>query len=111
MVYKRKTSRGSYGVDKLQEVLNKVRAGEISKKKAELLYGVPKRTISCHLKGKVQKVDSLGRFACNLAPEFEAALVSHALLQQQEVLNELHSTPAVPVTILVKRKRSDVLLR
>jgi len=83
MVYKRKTSRGAYRVDKLQEVLNKVRAGEISKKKAERQYGVPRRTTSRHLKGEVQKVGNLGRFACDLGPEFEAALISHAVLLQQ----------------------------
>ena len=83
MVYKRKTARISYGTDKLQEALNEVRAGELSKKKAEVMYGVPRRTLSRHLKGEVQKVGSLGRFACNLPPEFEAALVAHAVLLQQ----------------------------
>jgi len=83
MGYKRKTNRGSYGVDKLQEAMNKVRAGEISKKRAEFLYGVPRKTLSRHLKGEVQKVGCLGRFACDLTPEFEAALISHAVLLQQ----------------------------
>jgi len=47
------------------------------------MYGVPRRTLSRHLKGEVQKVGSLSRFACDLPPEFEAALVAHAVLLQQ----------------------------
>jgi len=83
MVYKRKTTRGSYGIEKLQEAMQKVQAKEISKKKAEAVYGIPRRTLSRHLKGAVKKTGNLGRFSCDLGPEFEAALVRHALFLQQ----------------------------
>ena len=83
MVYHRKSSRGSYGVDNLQEALRQVRAGEISKRKAESVYGIPRRTLSRHMKGEVHKIGNLGRFDCDLAPEYEAALVSHALELQK----------------------------
>jgi len=40
MAYVKKIGRGSYGFDKLQEDVEKVRKGEMSKRKVEALYGV-----------------------------------------------------------------------
>ena len=80
--YQRKSTRGAYGVDKLNEALHKVRTGELSKRKAEYIYGVPRKTISRHLAGKVAKVGNLGRYECMFAKEVEQALVDHALKLQ-----------------------------
>jgi len=77
MVYRRKTTRGSYGVENLQQAVRRVKAGEISKRKAETLYGVPRKTITRHIKGQVKKVGSLGRYDCDLGQHFERALVAH----------------------------------
>src|SRR5678816_276342 len=67
----------------LQEAITKVQAGALSKKKAESLYGIPRRTLSRHMKGEVKKIGKLGRFECDLGPNFEQALVDHALQLQQ----------------------------
>jgi len=55
----------------------------MSKRKVESVYGIPRRTLSRHMKGEVRKISNLGRFDCDLAPEYEVALVSHALQLQQ----------------------------
>lgn len=81
--YKRKTERGSYGLQNLQIAIEKVRNGEISKKKAEGLYGVPRKTITRHLRGEVKEPGTLGRFKPVLGHEFETALMDHALQLQQ----------------------------
>jgi len=83
MVYHRKSTRGSYGVEKLQEALRKVKSGEISKRKAESLYGVPRKTLTRHMKGEVKKMGNLGRYECDLGQDFERALVVHAQHLQQ----------------------------
>lgn len=83
MVYHRITTRGSYGTDKLQEAMEKVTAGELSKKKAEAIYGIPRKTLTRHLTGVVKKMGNLGRFECDLGKEYEQALVTHALQLQQ----------------------------
>ena len=49
MVYRWKTSRGNYGMAALQEAVEKVRSGEISKRQAEKQYGVPRKTLSSHV--------------------------------------------------------------
>jgi len=77
--YCRKSTRGSYGVDKLKEALCKVQAGELSKRKAEAVYGVPRKTLSRHLSGKVAKMGNLGRYDSIFGKEVELALVDHAL--------------------------------
>lgn len=82
MVYARKTSRGNYGINKLQEAIDKVQKGEISKRKAEAVYGVPRKTLSRHIDGKVKKPGNLGRFGTVLGDEFENALVQHAIKLQ-----------------------------
>lgn len=80
--YQRKSTRGGYGLDKLNEALHKVRSRELSKRKAEYIYGVPRKTISRHLAGKVAKVGNLGRYECIFGKEVEQALVNHALKLQ-----------------------------
>jgi len=63
----------------LQEAVAKVQNGELSKKKAEKIYGVPRRTLSRHIKGEVRKPGNLGRFGCIFSTEFEEAIVMHAV--------------------------------
>ena len=47
--YKKKTDRGKYGMEKLTLAMEKVRNGELSKRKAESLYGIPRKTLTRHL--------------------------------------------------------------
>ena len=63
--------------------MQKVKGGELSKKKAESVYGIPRKTLTRHLRGVVKKVGNLGRFECDLGEEFEKALAAHALQLQQ----------------------------
>lgn len=81
--YKRKSTRASYGNEALQTALLKVQAGEMSKRKAELTYGVPRKTLNRHLSGVVKKPGCLGRFSPVLSDEFEEALVKHAIELQR----------------------------
>ena len=60
--YLRKSDRGKYGQAALNEAIRKVKAGEISKRKAEQMFGVPRKTLSRHILGQVKKPGSLGRF-------------------------------------------------
>ena len=53
--HRRKSTRGDYGLSVLQEAVAKVQNGELSKKKAEKIYGVPRRTLSRHIKGEVRE--------------------------------------------------------
>jgi len=91
MVYNRKTTRGNYGMSVLEEAVHKVKNGELSKRMAERIYGVPKKTLSRHLDGKVQKPGSLGRFDCVLPANFETALVDH-VVKLQSMLFGLSTT-------------------
>lgn len=59
-----------------------MRRGELSKRKAEAVFGVPRKTISRHLKGKVQKPGNFGRYGIVLTKEFEEALVEHTIKLQ-----------------------------
>ena len=83
--YKRKTTRGSYGLANIEAAISRVRNGELSKKRAEAIYGVPRRTIFRHLKGIVKNPGKLGRFGLVLGEVFEAALVDHAVNLQQSL--------------------------
>ena len=67
----------------LQTAVMKVCSGELSKKKASDLYGVPRKTITRHLDGKVKKPGSLGRHVPVLGEVFENALVEHAVNLQR----------------------------
>jgi len=82
-VYKRKSARGQYGVDNLHAAISKVSSGEMSKRKAESVYGVPRKTLSQHLNGHVKVPGSLGRFKPVLSHNYEKALVDHAVTLQQ----------------------------
>jgi len=81
--YKRKTTRGEYGVDNINSAVAKVRSGEMSKRKAETVYGVPRKTLTRHLQGVVKCPGTLGRFKTVLNAEFEQALTEHAVHLQQ----------------------------
>lgn len=83
--YKRKTTRGQYGVHNLNAAIEEVKAGRISKNKAQALYGVPRKTLNRHLKGLVEKPGNLGRFSSVLGDQFEEVLVEHALTLQQRM--------------------------
>ena len=81
--YRRKSDRGKFGQAALNEAIQKVKAGEISKRKAEQMFGVPRKTLSGHILGKVNKPGSLGRFKCVLPVEIEEAIVNHAIKLQR----------------------------
>jgi len=90
MVYKRKSTRGWYGVesvDILKLAIEKVRSGEMSKRKAEQLNRVPRRTLTRHLKGNVERPGcrSLGRFRPTLSQNFESGVERHAITLQQRL--------------------------
>jgi len=82
-VYKRKSARAQYGMDNLHAAISKVSSGEMSKRKAESVFGVPRKTLSRHLKGQVKVPGSLGRFKPVLGNDYEKALVDHAIMLQQ----------------------------
>jgi hypothetical protein len=69
----------------LEAALADVRAGKVSKRKAENVYGVPRKTLTRHLKGMVQKPGQLGRFSIVLGDNFETVLVDHAITLQQRM--------------------------
>jgi len=81
--YRRKSDRGKYGQAALNEAVQQVKAGEISKRKAEQMFGVPRKTLTRHILGKVNKPGSLGRFECVLPVEIEEAIVNHAIKLQR----------------------------
>jgi hypothetical protein len=83
MVYHKKTSRGKYGMAALQEAVEKVRSGEISKRQAKKQYGVPHKTLSCYMSNKVDRPGSLARFQCVLGENLEHALVEHVITLQR----------------------------
>jgi hypothetical protein len=87
MVYSRKTSRGNCGLDKLQEAVDKVRKGEMSKRKAETVYGVPCKMLSRHLMGSVQKPGNLGQYEKVLVQDLENALVQHTVKLQHMIFS------------------------
>jgi len=78
----RTSTRGSYGVETLNLVLQKVRDG-MSKRKAEMQYGVPRKTITRHLKNEVSRVGKLGRYDCTLSSDLENALCQHIVTMQR----------------------------
>jgi len=81
--YRRKSDRGKYGQAALNEAIRKVKAGEISKRKAEQMFGVPRKTLTRHILGEVKKPGNLGRFECVLPVEIEEAVVNHAIKLQR----------------------------
>ena len=81
--YKRKTERGSYGLENIKKAVDDVWSGKISKRKAELTYGIPRRTLGRHLANSVRKPGNLGRFEVALGKEVENALSCHIISMQQ----------------------------
>jgi len=81
--YKKKTDRGSYGLEKIEQAVQAVRSGTMSKRKAELVFGVPRRTLGRHLKNLVCKPGQLGRYDCALGSEMENALSEHVIRMQK----------------------------
>ena len=73
--YKRKSSRGSYGLDKLNSAVQAVRDGSSVRRSAQQ-FGVPRKTLERHLKGRVKKPGALGRYMPVLLAEFERELYS-----------------------------------
>ena len=71
------------GASPLNAALAKVRNGEMSKRKAEAVYGVPRKTLTRHLQGHVKSPGTLGRFKTVLNVEFEKALTEHAVELRQ----------------------------
>ncbi|KAK3887012.1 hypothetical protein Pcinc_002624 [Petrolisthes cinctipes] len=76
-VYKRKSTRGSYGEKALQDDLQAIRNGE-SVRSTSKQYGVPCRTLRRHRDGKVAKpkATTLGRFQPQLNAKYEAMIVT-----------------------------------
>ena len=68
--YKRKSTRGKYGMENLEKALTEVKAGKISRNKAEQIYGVPRKTLNRHLQDLVAKPGQLGRFSSVLGVDF-----------------------------------------
>ena len=69
-------------MEKLHEAIKTVQDG-MSKRKAESIYGIPRKTLTRHLEGRVKKPGSLGRFDNVFGKEAEQVLVDHALKLQQ----------------------------
>jgi len=56
----------------------------MSKRKAEAVYGVPRKTLTRHMQGLVNSPGTLGRFKTTiLSTEFKNALTEHAVHLQQ----------------------------
>jgi len=55
----------------------------MSKRKAEMTYGVPRKTITRHLKKEVLRVGKLGRYDCTLSSDLENALCQHIVTMQR----------------------------
>ena len=81
--YVKKCDRGSYGLDNIQQAVEAVRSGTMSKRKAESTFGVPRRTIGRYLGNVVKKPGQLGRYECVLGEEIENALSEHVIRMQQ----------------------------
>lgn len=76
-VYKRKTTRASYGEQALQDALQAIRDGQ-SVKSASKNFNVPCKTLRRHRDGKVQKPGRimLGRFHPELKDTYEDLIVT-----------------------------------
>lgn len=81
--YKRKTSHGSYGQERLNEALDAIKSGTLSIRQASGDFSIPRKTLQRHLKGCVLKPGYLGRFRTVFDDKFQDELVSHILQMQQ----------------------------
>ena len=82
--YKRKTTRGAYGTDVLQQALDAITSG-MSVKKASTVYNIPRPTLRRHRDGRVKcpgKVN-LGAFQPVLCLQFEEELVSQIQIMEK----------------------------
>ena len=57
--------------------------GKLNEKKAELVNGVPRKTVTGHMNEMVTNPGSLGRYTCSLGGSHENALVEHIVKFQQ----------------------------
>jgi hypothetical protein len=93
--YVRKTNRASYGPHILQEALDAIKEGKMSKKKASEYYGIPRPTLIKRLKNPNHSPHNLGRFKPVFDNAFESELVMHCVEMQQRfyglTLNDLKS--------------------
>jgi len=71
-----RTQRGRYEIEVLNKAVQKVRSGEMSKRKAKIAFGVSRKTFIRHLKNAVSKPGSLGRFH-SIISKLENALANH----------------------------------
>lgn len=77
--YVRKTNRASYGPHILQEALDAIKEGKMSKKKASEYYGIPRPTLIKRLKNPNHSPHNLGRFKPVFDNAFESELVMHCV--------------------------------
>jgi len=82
--YKRKSARGAYGEEKLQQALVALQGGQSYHRVAKD-FDIPRRTLQRHYKGAVLQPGKqhLGRFRAVLNQDFESELVAHILQLQQ----------------------------
>ncbi|GBP09565.1 hypothetical protein EVAR_76566_1 [Eumeta japonica] len=80
--YQRKTDKGFYSKEKLQEAMRAVQNGELSGYKAARLYNIPRMTIMDHVKNKRGKSDTLARNTA-LSREVERKLASYLHLMER----------------------------
>lgn len=83
MSYRRKTQRGSWDENKMENAIAKVLSQELSIREAAAQFNVPKSTLA-RRSGNKNKIavgtkKHLGRFVSDLPPEFEVELKQHIL--------------------------------
>ena len=82
-IYVRKTNRASYTQEAMQEALNAITSGQLSKRKASKQYGIPRPTLIKRLKNVEHQPTSLGRFRPVFDSAFDRELVDYALEMQR----------------------------
>lgn len=80
--YKRKTKRGSYSKEKLDEAVRAVKYGNLSGYKASQVYQIPRMTIMDRVNNRRTKSNSLGRNTA-LIPEVEEKLANCLRLMER----------------------------
>ena len=82
--YRRKTTRGAYGTDVLQQALDEIRNG-MSVKKASIVYKIPRPTLRRHRDNRVKCPGevNLGAFQPVLCMQFEQELVSQIQIMEK----------------------------
>jgi len=82
-IYLKEKERGSYGLDNIKQAVDAVSSSTMSKRKAEAVFGVPRRTLGRHLKDQVIKPGKLGCYECALGSTIEDVLCKHIIAMQQ----------------------------